>query len=105
VFYDSHNIADEKVPNLSVSASLKNEGLNLSIVNPSISEALPVEIILEGMEPKAFEAQILSAAYNSYNDFENTENVKLNSFNEVTLNGNKVKLSLPACSVVSLKLS
>jgi len=105
VFYDSHNIADEKVPNLSVSASLKNEGLNLSIVNPSISEALPVEIILEGMEPKAFEAQILSAAYNAYNDFGNTEKVKLNSFNEITLNENKVKLSLPACSVVSLKLS
>jgi len=94
--YSAFNEATE----LSASASLNDAGLFITLVNPSAGEAFPVELALSGFEPKRASARILSGGIRDHNTFDEPNKVKIAVFEGI----DRLRLSLPPCSVVAVEL-
>jgi alpha-N-arabinofuranosidase len=98
---------DEKIPALSISASLHKEGkLHISITNIDNLKAQELDIDLKDYKATNVKARILtSAKVQDHNTFENPENVKPAVFKQFSLKGQNMKVNLPTNSVVVLEIS
>jgi len=95
---------EHQVPHLSACASIDGEDIvTVTLVNPSTDRHLPVDISLEGMNSKTIDANILTGAYREYNSFDSAP-LKVTNFTDIKNEGRNLKLTLPACSVVALRL-
>lgn len=94
---------ENTLPQLSVSASLKDERLTLTIANASADQPAQTRISLSGFDAKAVVGRILQGAMDEYNDF-GLDRVNVKPFEGAALDGREVTLTLPACSVVELSL-
>lgn len=103
-FAETETIETEKgeMPNISVSASQKEDGsILLTIANFSADKPYEGECRLEGMQISAAEGRVLTAAFDAYNDFE-SQPVTPAAFNDVTVDGDLLRFTLPACSVAAI---
>jgi len=90
---------------VNVSASVNAEGeLYITLVNPSADSALPVEITLEGVEAKKASARIISGDIHDHNRFEEPDKVKIVDFDGIEIVEGKLKMTMPACSIVGVTL-
>lgn len=96
----------KSVPALSVSASRDKAGeVHLSLVNVDIHTAHDVEVDIRGARVTTVKGRILnSPAIQDHNTFDDPERVKPQEFKGATLDGAKVRLRMPAASVVVLSL-
>lgn len=93
------------VPNLTESVSEKDGVVTITINNLSVSDTENVEVTLDGMENVTLvEANIVTGAKDSYNTFDNPEQVKEEKFEAVTVAGNQLSLQIPPCSVVEIRV-
>lgn len=90
-------------PAISQSVSVKDGVMTMTIANTSLTEEFEIECDLYGFEAKNASARILTADVGAYNDFDNTENVAPKAYNAEIADG-RVKVKMPACSVVSVVL-
>jgi alpha-N-arabinofuranosidase len=94
------------LPHLNASASLDENGvLTATLVNPSASAALPVEVLLTGMEAKHVAARMLSGNIQDLNDFGAPDKVKIVGFNGITLTPGTLSLTLPPCTVIEIRVT
>ncbi len=90
-------------PLLSSSASIKNGALTLTLANTSLDQDVEICGDLIHFEVTAAKARILKNEVHAYNDFDNSDKVKIEDYKAELENG-KLKLILPACSVLEVKL-
>ncbi len=93
------------VPSLKESVSMLKDGSILAtIANLSIEESRDVELVFAERQPKEVKATILTEKMNACNTFDEPDKVKEAVFEDVTLTDRGVFFTIPACSVVSLKI-
>ena len=96
---------DDKITDFSASASIQeNGGLFITLVNPSADTELPLEICLNGREAKKAAARVLSGGINAHNRFEAPDNVAIADFGGIAMDKCKLRLTMPACSVMALAI-
>ncbi|GHB32155.1 intracellular exo-alpha-L-arabinofuranosidase 2 [Mongoliitalea lutea] len=104
----TENVAfgQEQLEALHVSSSKSSDGtVNISIANIHPDKNLPLEIDLRGMQAKGATAEIVTApSVDSYNSFTSKEVVKKSSFKDFKLKSNQLNLSVPANSVLMIRV-
>jgi alpha-N-arabinofuranosidase len=98
---------EEKIPMVSASATRAADGsaVHLSLANTSPSEAVALNVKLAGLTPKAATGRVLTAAaMDAHNTFDAPDAVQPTTFTSATLEGDTLKVKLPAKSVVVVTL-
>lgn len=106
-FIQSKQIGTEefKLPELQMSASVNGANeLNLTIVNTDADEAKELCGTIEGIAFSSFSAEILTDKIDAHNTFDAPETVKTAEFKNIAINGEKVTLTVPPCSVLRVTL-
>ena len=94
-----------QVPLLSESASVSVDGtVNVTLSNLSIDEAMPMELVFAECVPSKVEAAIVTGEMHAHNTFDEPENVKETEFTDYKTEGSKITLTVPAGSVISLRI-
>jgi len=96
--------AQQKPPELSVSASRRGPEMVISLVNPRHDVDMDIDCALRGATARQGTAQILhDSDMNAYNSFDNPDRVTIQK-HEVAVEGERVKIALPAMSVATVTL-
>lgn len=105
-FIETKTIGTEesKIPNLSESASIDKDGVvHVTVANLSATESAEINSEFDA-EVSSVEALILSDKKDAYNTFENPNAVSTKEFKEFKVSDKTVSYTIPACSVVYLKV-
>ena len=94
---------EKKIPMLSSSASVKNGVLTMTLANCSMTEDAEVACDISRFDVSEASARLLTAPARAFNDFGKADTV-VPKAHSVSLNGNSVTVSLPACSVAEITL-
>jgi alpha-N-arabinofuranosidase len=97
----------DAIPQLSASASRNRKG-EILVTVCNLNPNGPVELLcnLHGAEATAVTGRVLTAeSMNAFNTFESPDTVTPIPFDGATLNGNNLKITLPAMSVTALTLT
>ncbi len=97
---------NDKIPAVSVAASKDKFGIvHISMANIDTKKSQQIELDLKGLQLNKVSGRILrSSNLQDYNSFEEPEKIKPAIFNSAKISDGKLKLSLPAFSVVLLTL-
>lgn len=104
---DNHsNNQQRSVPTISTSAAKKADGsIVLSLSNVSLDKAEEVEVTLDGTNTKTVSGRILSSKnITDFNDFDNPELIKPETFKDAKLTKNVLKVKVPAKSIIVLNI-
>ena len=103
----SYVLNGKKIPAVNASASKdKNGVVHISFVNLDNSRSIEVNTDLGNINFSKADGQILTSAnVNDYNSFTQPDKIKLNTFSGAIKNGNKLSVTLPAHSIVTLTLN
>ena len=94
-----------RVPSLHESVSVSADGtVNLTLNNLSVTEESEVEVSFAELKPSSVTASILTEKMDAYNTFEEPDRVKEVEFTNYEITENGVKFSVPASSVVLLRI-
>ena len=107
-YLETETVGDEEnqIPNLSVSSSEDAEGIvHITLANLSVDAAYPIDCTLTGKTCTAARARILTGAMDAYNDFDHPEDVHVQDFDALTVSGNALSFTIPACSVMEITVS
>jgi alpha-L-arabinofuranosidase len=96
-----------EMPALSASASRDDEGnIHISVVNAHARDAVNLECELEGTDALQVSGRILTAdALDAHNTFDEPEGIKPANFDDARIEGGKLEVTIPAHSVVVLRLA
>ena len=96
----------KNTPMLSSSASVKDGSMTLTISNSSLTEDAEIdcEICNFDVSGCTAKAQILSEEAHAYNTFDEPDRVTIRPYS-AELEGGHLRVKLPACSVVSIRIS
>ncbi|MFR2794626.1 MAG: alpha-N-arabinofuranosidase [Eisenbergiella sp.] len=96
---------ESSVPALQESVSMQEDGtVIVTIANMSVEKSYPVDLIFMEKKPESAEARILTNEMHAKNTFEEPDVVKEEDFDGVMLTERGASFTIPACSVVSLRL-
>lgn len=99
-------LENEYLPAISQSVSVDAEGkMHITISNASVDEEFEIDCIMPRAEYTTVSARVLSGEFNACNTFENPDLVAPTAYDGVALNGEKLTIKLPKCSVVSIELA
>lgn len=94
------------VPNLTESVSMDKDGkIHVTLTNLSIDEDYDIEGVFTETSLKSFKAEIVTGKMQAHNTFDDPDVVKVESFDKIKLDGNKMTLSIPKCSVMHIELT
>lgn len=94
-----------KIPAVNISSSKDANGvIHISLVNVDPNKGQTISINLLDLKYTAVTGTIISSPkYSDYNDFNDKNKIVIKPFNDVRTEGGRVKLTLPAKSVVTLE--
>ena len=96
---------DYKVPDISESVSMDEKGnIHITLGNLSITEEKDLEILFFAKKAEKARATILTGAMDSYNTFENPENIKEEYHAFSIMENGTINVILPPCSVVHIEV-
>ena len=99
---EDHNM----VPNLSESVSIDEQNvMHITVTNLDLEKSYPIDTTILGSHAKEIKGEIVMGQMGDKNTFENPEEVKVESFNEVTETKEGIQFTIPACSVLHLAVS
>ena len=104
---DSMRVRDNRViPAVSMSSARKSDGtIVISLVNTSLNKSQDMEINIAGAAPKTCTGNVLTCSdIKDFNDFEHPDKVRPTVFNGGKISKSRLKVKLPAKSVVVLNL-
>jgi alpha-L-arabinofuranosidase len=103
---DDYSYGNEKLPAVSASASMDSAGVvHISLANINSTKEESISIKVEGNKYKKISGTILtSPKLQDHNTFENPDKIKPQTFSKASLNGDLIKLKIPAFSVIVLEL-
>ena len=94
-----------EVPSLQESVSEQEDGtVCVTLANLSAADSYPVDIVFMEKNVQSVEAVILTNEMHAKNTFDEPEVVKEEVFEEVETTDRGLSLTIPACSVVSLRI-
>lgn len=94
-----------QVPNLSESVSVSADGtINITLSNLSIEEDETMEIAFAESKASRVTAAIVTNEMHAYNTFEEPDKVKEEVFTDYTVENGVIKLTVPKCSVMSIRV-
>lgn len=101
-----YSYGDEKIPQLSISASQAKDGkIHVSICNLNPSQSIELDFELRGINVKKVEGKVLTAKeVNAMNTFEDSDNVKIDVFKNVKIENNHAICEIPSKSVVVIEM-
>ncbi len=92
-----------KVPNLTESVSRDKEGnIHITLTNLSATDSYEVESIVVDKAVKKVCGTILAGETNDHNTFDQPEKVKTKEFTDFKIQGDRIVINLPKCSVLHL---
>ena len=95
----------DHLPAISQSVSVDEAGkMHITISNASLEEDFDIDCAIPRSEYKSVSAKILTAAYDAKNTFDDPEAVSPADYSGVKLEGEKLTVKLPRCSVLSIEL-
>lgn len=101
-------IGEWKVPQITESVSEKDGIITITLNNLSASDSKNEELDVQFAGNRTYEAVEANAVthkdMHAYNTFEEPENVKEEPFNGYQITGNRIKITLPPCSVVEIRV-
>ena len=101
---DEIGVEGAKVAELFESTSRTRKGLlTTTLNNTSMTESQEVFIEYAELQPSEVKATILAGEFNAYNTFENPENVTEQKFTDFEITEKGIKLTIPACAVITLQ--
>ena len=86
-------------PMISVSASLNEKSMTVTVANCSLTEEAAVECSIFGFKASSVSCRILTNEAHSYNDFDCPDRVSITEHTAV-IKDNVLKLNIPPCAVV-----
>lgn len=90
--------------NISLSISQKEHQMTISICHFGLEASQNLELKLDS-DINNYQGKILTAAtMDAHNTFENPNHVRIETFNDATIDGQTLKLQLPPMSVVTIEL-
>lgn len=93
------------IPNLSESVSLGKDGrLHVTLTNASLTDAADIQAIFSETRVKSVKAAVLTGSMKAHNTFDTPDTVHAQEFTDLTVNGNQVSFTAPACSVMHLEV-
>jgi len=99
-FIETNTISDRKVPDVSVSASVDAGGtLNITAANISLTDAAPIECVVEGSQVYTAKGQLLTGKVDAHNTFDAPDNLYIEHI-ELDVKQGKIYFELPPCSVL-----
>ena len=99
-------LENEYLPAISQSVSVDAEGkMHITISNASVDEEFEIDCVMPRAEYTTVSARVLSGEFNACNTFENPDLVAPTAYDGVALDGEKLTIKLPKCSVVSIELA
>ena len=107
-FIETENIGsgEEPLPSLYESVSMDECGsITAAICNLNATDDYDIELSVFDKEINAASATILHNKIDAYNTFENPTAVRTETFDDMIHKNGKLQMKLPACSVLSLKIS
>ena len=98
---------DRTIPMLSASASKSADGkVLITLANFDVDKPQTVTINLDGLNVKNIDGKLLTAkSIDSYNDFNNTDEVKMVAFKDAKVSKGVMTVKMPSKSIVSLQLN
>ena len=96
---------EDSFAQLSESASMDESGrITLTMANLSADAPAQVSASLVGFRASAAKASLLHAPFNAFNSFEDKERVRPVDFTDFSLEGDRLRFTLPACGIVAFTL-
>jgi alpha-N-arabinofuranosidase len=96
-------VDDISVPNLSVSASVNNDGeLHITLANLSIVKAYDIQCETAGMHTGSVSGRLLTGKADAHNTFEQPDSVRPVDFSRMEYRDGTLNFSVPANSVVQV---
>lgn len=93
------------IPDLTESVSLSKDGrLHVTLTNASLTDSADMEAVFAETPVKSVKASILTGDMKAHNTFDAPDQVHSAEFTAVSVNGNKVTFTAPACSVLHLEV-
>ena len=103
-YTQNENLKDGKnVPMISSSCTVKDGVMTLTLANCSLTDEAQLSGDIFGFDAKRSETRILTQEVHAYNDFNSAERVKIEEYH-ADVNGGKVSVTLPPCSVVEVRM-
>ncbi|MBP2071049.1 alpha-N-arabinofuranosidase [Thermoanaerobacterium butyriciformans] len=99
--------SEESIPQVTATVSTDDGGrIHISLCNLNSKESVTVECELRGANVSKATGTILTAEeMNAHNTFDNPNNVVPEEFDEVKIAGNKLIISMPKMSIVTLEIA
>ncbi|MGD2034046.1 MAG: alpha-L-arabinofuranosidase C-terminal domain-containing protein [Bacteroidales bacterium] len=102
---EDYEYKGDKIPAISSSASVKDGVMNITLSNTNPNKEVSIDINVTGAEYKTASGKIITAeSMDDYNDFDKEEKVSLKGFEVEKPEEGKLKVVIPAHSVVSVQL-
>ena len=93
------------IPDLTESVSLSKDGrLHVTLTNASLTNSAEIEAVFAETPVKSVKASILTGDMKAHNTFDAPDQVHNAEFTAVSVSGNKVTFTAPACSVLHLEV-
>ena len=95
----------QELPDIVESVSVDQASVvTVTLTNMSLHKDKEIEIVLTEKKPENVEISLLHNKMNAYNTFENPELVKEEKVTEYEMTDRGLKVKVPACSVMSLRI-
>ena len=99
-YTQNENMSEGKnAPMISVSASVNEKSMTVTVANCSLTEEAAVECSIFGFKASSVSCRILTNEAHSYNDFDCPDRVSITEHTTV-IKDNVLKLNIPPCAVV-----
>lgn len=99
-YTQNENMSEGKnAPMISVSASVNEKSMTVTVANCSLTEEAAVECSIFGFKASSVSCRILTNEAHSYNDFDCPDRVSITEHTAV-IKDNILKLNIPPCAVV-----
>ena len=99
-YTQNENMSEGKnAPMISVSASVNEKSMTVTVANCSLTEEAAVECSIFGFKASSVSCRILTNEAHSYNDFDYPDRVSITEHTAV-IKDNVLKLNIPPCAVV-----
>lgn len=101
-----YKLNDKSVPDLNISSSKSGDGtINITVVNVNPTESFPLACEIRGQKISSASGKIITAPeLNTFNNFDNKNNVVIKDFNGAKVKDGIISLNVPAKSVILLEV-
>ncbi len=100
-----YHVGGRKIPSLSASASRRDGRISLSVAHTDPTQSTDVEVVVQGARMGSVEGRILhGTTLQAHNTFDQPAAVRPESFRDAWFDTEKLRLTLPAASIVTLEL-